>query len=651
MIYLITKRKIGFEGITNSTLGACMEYLADRSWVSLDTETRGFQPKDEGLLLLQIGDYENQYVIDVTTVDITPLKPLLHNRTDLTVLMHNAKFDWRWLYHYGIDIRTIYDTFLGEAILTTGFDTDDRGLSLKSCGMKYCNVELDKEARGLIHKLGLVKRIIEYAADDVKYLNHIRERQLVELEKYKLMNVVNLEMRFVRVLALMEYKGVLVDADKWIAVAKQTEENKKELETRLNDALYDTYVKLKAICDKLTPDEKLLTDGQMFLSRLERLSKFTYTTTAAQLDLFADVETRIKINWGSPTQKIALLKALDLNVKSVERKSLVKIRRKHPLIPLLIEHAEQAKLVSSFGKKFIRQNVNPVTGMVHPNYFQIVSTGRISCSDPNLLNIPGHGALAKKIRAAFVARPGYKIVGGDYSNFELRIIAEFSDDMLWLRVFREQGDLHKELCCLTFKIPPEDVNKPFPLKPTQTYRETQKTIDFGLAYGMTKYKLGDLLDITPAKAQGLIDQFFNVIPAVKNFLEGIAIGAQTYGYVRTAPPFGRIRWFPKLQGARDNNDESVISAVGREAKNTPIQGTNGDVIKLALCNIQDTIDRNNYPARIILSIYDEIQTEVAESFAEEWRTILESEMIKAAEVVLHKVPIKVDVKINDFWQK
>ena len=441
----------------------------------------------------------------------------------------------------------------------------------------------------------------------------------------------------------MEYNGIRIDIANWRAVADEIELDALRLEQQLDDLLVAQYQSAK------TEYEESKEKTPELEKRIKKLGKFVHDSY--QYDLFNDLPPKVRINWASPAQRLELLQQLGFKLDSTDRRQLTKIKDANPLIPVLIEYGEKEKLVTSFGNNFIKEHINKITGLVHPNYFQIVSTGRISCKEPNLLNIPGHGPLAKRIRASFIPKPGYKIVGGDFSNFELRIIAEFSQDPLWLKVFNEGGDLHKELCIRTFKIDYNQVNDPYPLKPTQTYRETQKTIDFGLAYGMSEYKLADMLSTIPRIARGIIDDFFSIIPKVRDLLEMFALGAQTHGYIRTATPFRRIRWFPKLAEAKLKDNFKVIAEVGREAKNSPIQGTNGDAIKLALCNLQDEIEANNYPMQILLSVYDEIQTECPADFAEQAKVILERVMIDSAKEILKTVPIKVDVSINDYWKK
>ena len=630
MIYFVSNQTRMFDNgfIELTTIEQCINYFKDKEWINVDTETTGFDAHRNKILSIQLGDFNNQFVVDCTTIDIEQLKELLES--DKLLLFHNAKFDLRFLYKNNIKPKNIYDTFLVECILTTGLDT--RGLSLKDVGFKYCNVELNKEIRGKIHSEGLSDRVIEYGANDVKYLNIIREKQLEKVAYWRLENVVKLENEAVKVFAQMEFDGIPFNSDKWKDVSTIVKRDKKKIEDNLDKFIYD-------LGTKHLPEHNSFTKYCVFYKQGSLFDEF-------------EVETRkCSINWASNKQKLELLNNdLGIKTESVDDRALQRIKKKSEIVPMLIEYSKIAKLDSSFGLEFL-ELINPITKKIHPDYWQILSTGRISVSNPNVNQIPSKGELAKTIRSAFEAPEGYKVVGGDYSGYELRIIAELSQDPTWLQVFNEGGDLHSVLCAMTFNIPIEDVKKPFPPKPEYTYRDVQKTINFGLAYGMSQYKLADTMQIEVSEAEVIIQKFFSIVPRVKLFLEGIGKLGRKRGYIRTSPPYSRIRWFEKHKEALRVQDNKVLGEIERASKNLPIQGTNADLIKQALINVQKTIDDNNYPVQIILSVYDEIQCICKEEFAEEWKDILQNIMVNTAKVVIKTIPVVVDVKISDYWTK
>ena len=630
MIFYVSnqKRLNTSDKIQEAKIQDCIDYCQNIDEIGLDTETEGFDPYTNSLLSIQLGDFNNQFVIDCKTIDINILVELFKSKNKL-FLFHNAKFDLKFLYHYGIDVQNVYDTFLTECILTTGYANEERQLALDAVTIKYCGVKLDKSIRGTIHREGLTDRVIIYGADDVKYLPSIKAAQLPQIKQYSLENVLELENNVVKVFARMEYNGAPLNKDKWLQVTEQVEKNTQELEKQLDTLIY--------------------TEGTKSLPQINSLTK--YCNIYKQGSLFFDIQERdCNINWASPAQKLKLLKDLGIKIDSVGDRELQKNKTKHAVVPLLINYSKQNKLATSFGRDFL-EYVNPKTNRVHGNIWQILSTGRISISEPNINQIPSHGELATKIRASFEAPKGYKIVGGDYSGMELRIIAQFSQDPLWLKVFNEGGDLHSELCAATFKIPLSDVKKPFPPKPEFKYRDVQKTVNFGLSYGMSKYKLADTLQISVEEAEEIINQFFSVVPKVKSFLEGLRDLGKRRGYIRTGKPFSRIRWFPKWDNARETQSFSVLEEIGRASMNTPIQGSNADVIKQAMINIQNRIDGENWPVQIVMQVYDELQTICREDRAEEWREVLEFEMKKAAQIIITSIPVEVDCKISDYWEK
>jgi DNA polymerase-1 len=626
MIYFIgDKTLLPPKGYQEGTLKDCLKYLKSLDVIGVDTETTGnktvgWNPHSEKIICIQLGDKVDQWVIDCEVVPVTAFKSILENKNKL-FLLQNAKFDLGFLYKYGIEIHNIYDTFLAECVLTTGIK--DRALGLSGLTEKYCGVTLDKSIRTDIHLEGLTSRVIIYGAKDIAYLQEIKEKQDIALTKHGLHTVLGLENEVVKVFARMEYTGVAIDVDKWLEVADITEAN-----LRTSTDVLDEMVKSTPALSKFIP-------------------KYIQT------DLFGEIKRTLDINWSSNAQKLKIVKALNIDISSVADKELQKNKGKHDMVKELIHYSKQAKLSTSFGRKYVKF-INKDSGRIHPSYWQILNTGRISCKEPNLNQVPSKGELARIIRSCFIPRKGYKIVGGDYSGMELRIIAEFSKDPLWVNAFNEGKDLHSVLCAATFDIDIKDVKTPTPFKPDITYRDVQKTINFGLAYGMSKYKLADTMQIEVAKADEIIKKFFQIVPDVDKFLTTLGNLGTSRGYIKSAPPYSRIRFFDgwARAHARQGSDSfKVLGEIERASKNTPIQGTNADIIKLALVNTQKKINEMNYPVNILLSVYDEIQTECEESFAPEWAKILDKIMVEAAKKVLPNIPIIVDCEVSSFWTK
>lgn len=617
MIYVVTNKLQIEEMYPIVSLNDCLDYFNNHKEIQLDTETTGYDVFNGDILTIQLGDFDNQFVIDCSYVHPTKVKEFLENKEKL-FLLQNAKFDLRFFLKYGINIKNVYDTFLAECILTTGYK--ERELSLEHLAMKYCNAKLNKEIRSVIHIEGLTSRVIKYAAEDVKYLSIIKEAQLKQITNFNLERVLQLENEVVRVFARMEFNGAKINREEWLKVADYAERSTIECEEKLDNLLLNE----------------------------PKLKKFQ--PKYSQTNLFGIEERKLNINWSSNQQKLAILNELGIPITSVGDRELQRNKQQHEIIKTLIDYNKNAKIESSFGKKFIKF-INKHTGRIHPEIWQIISTGRISVAEPNLNQIPARGEFGKLIRKCFIPEEGYKYVGGDYSGCELRLLAEFSQDPLWLQVFREDGDLHSILCTKTFGISIEDIKQETPFKKGITYRELQKTIDFGLAYGMSAFKLADTMEVSVQLAQSIIDSFFNAVPEVKLLLDEFGRLGTERGYIKTSQPFSRIRWFQEWNNAVRFNDFTTLGSIDRASRNTPLQGSNGDIIKQALINVQEVIDVNDYPVKIIMAVYDEIQTECGEDFAKEWKNILENIMIETAKIVIKTIPVKVDCKINDYWSK
>lgn len=604
--------------IVTSTIPKLVKWLKKQDIVGVDTETEGFFDFDNKVIMLQIGNLEDQYVIDTRVIDVSPLAPFFESST-LLKLFWNAKFDVNFLkFTFGFNVENLFDCFLAEAVLNAG--REDVRLSLEAAAFKYCHKKLDKTQRSKFVGLNgrpFTYQQIKYGAEDVALLPTIKGRQEQEINQLKLNRVINLENQAVLALADLELAGMSLDVKKWLSIATQTERNR-------DDAI--------RLLDSIVLGDK-------------RFAKFVPTGT--QTNLFGFEERRIHLNWGSPADKVKVLAAIGIELGTSNVMELLRYRHE-PLVAALLEYSKQNKLADAFGRGFLKY-VNPHTGRVHQSIWQVLSTGRMSSNEPNLTQIPSKGALAKDIRAAFIAAPNHKFVGGDFSGCELRIIAEGSQDPVWLEAFRNGEDLHSKLACLTFGIDIADVETPPPFKPDTTYRNVQKTINFGLAYGMSEFKLSKTIDVDVEVAADIIARFFKAVPKVESYLAGLGKYSTSHMCSRTLAPFYRIRHYEIP--SNEPNTWKVLGAIERAGKNHPIQGSNADLTKAALVFMRKYIKDNNVPVQIVNVIHDEIITEVHEDYAEEWRPIMEGIMVQAAQLVIKSIPVKVDCKISNHWTK
>lgn len=609
---------------TECTIKDVVNYFRDKNEVQVDTETQGDFNFVNQILTLQFGDEENQFVIEfayLSQEEKNAVNEYIFMNENLTKILHNSKYDIKYLWFHGFDIINVYDTMLAELILNAGKDVDKGFYSLYGLCQRYLGVTLDKETRGIINKLGLNTRVIKYAADDVKYLSRIKQVQHEQMIKYHLAKrdhqdiytVCGLEMNAILPLASIEYNGMKLNTAKWATVKARVHEELDNVSKEI---------------DRIVASEPKL-------------------YTAIYQDLFTPAHQITTVNWSSASQKLAVLKKLFPKIQSTAERELSRYKGKHPIVDALLKYNKAKKLATAFADT-LESHINPITGRIHTDIWPILDTGRISTSKPNLQQIPSRTDIGAMMRACFVPEEGYVMVGGDYSGCELRLIAEGSKDPVWVSAFREGKDLHSELCALTFDIPLSDVKTPSKFKPDLKYRDIQKTLNFGLAYGMSEYKLADTIEVSVDEARGIIEKFFSRVPDVKKFLDMLGYLGKTRGFIRTLKPYSRIRWFDGYQNIGDFKRQGEID---RASRNHPIQGGNADMTKLGLVLTYREIKEKHLPAKIVHAVHDEIQTECLASYAEEWRLCMSELMIDAAKAILKTVPMEVDCKVSDHWSK
>jgi DNA polymerase-1 len=313
---------------------------------------------------------------------------------------------------------------------------------------------------------------------------------------------------------------------------------------------------------------------------------------------------------------------------------LEKLRESHAIIPLIEEHRELAKLQNTY-IDVLPTLVNPRTGRIHSHFNQaIAATGRLSSKDPNLQNIPIRTELGSQVRNTFIAAKGYKLISADYSQIELRIVASLAEDKRMMEIFKEGKDIHTSAAAAIHGVKESEV--------TKDMRYAAKAVNFGILYGMGSFGLAWRTQIPQWQAKAFIEAYFKEYAGVKTYIDNTIKFATECGYVETL--YGRRRYIPEL--ASDNHQ--LRAAGERMAVNMPIQGTNADIIKLAMISLQEELLKR-YPledARITLQVHDELVLECKEDIAEEVAELAKQKMI---EVVKLKVPVEVHVAIGDRW--
>ena len=491
MIYFVTDQRELFE-FPNAkykciSVEESLKILEPLRVVGLDTETTGIEIWKGKLLTLQLGNKENQVVIDCMTTGVRQYKDYLES--DRLFIIHNAKFDLRWLYKEHIVVRNVYDTHLAEKILFLGFPPGIVSLSLQACCDRYLGIFLDKTVRGQIHA-GMTEEVIVYAANDVVHLEDIMNLQLKTITARGQKVALDIENEFVRVLAYIEYCGIKLDPVKWKAKMDKDAERLRVAEHKLNEWVVD-YVMKKGDPSLIARNYDTHKKGKP-----ARLADNVYVVIP-QPSLFAEFDTgpQCIINWNSSRQVVRLFEELgfDLSVKdrktgkmkkSVESKFIEMQASKSSIVPLYLEYSAAFKVVTSFGQNFL-DAINPVTQRIHPTFNQMMDTGRLSCGSGgkgkggktkdddiaeetdgnrdtstqandksvNVQQLPA----TEETRAAFVPEKDHLLVDCDYGDQEGHVFTELSNDREWIAFYNDpaQRDGHSFVAKMCF---PKDLD-------------------------------------------------------------------------------------------------------------------------------------------------------------------------------------------------
>jgi DNA polymerase I len=421
----------------------------------------------------------------------------------------------------------------------------------------------------------------------VPYLFELKHTLVKTMESLDLMGLfADIELPLVEVLADMERFGVRVDR-------KMLGELSRDFDGRLTGIVKEIYA---------------LSGDPFNINSPQQLSRVLFDT------LRLPPVKKTKTGFSTDTE---VLETLSLQ---------------HPLPRKILEYRTLTKLKNTY-IDVLPTLINPHTGRIHTTFNQmVVSTGRLSSSDPNLQNIPIRGEEGMKIRQAFVTEDGSLLISSDYSQIELRVLAHISKDPLLIEIFLRDEDIHSTVAQNIFGVRVENV--------TQDMRRTAKVINFGIIYGMSAYGLSKELGVSQREAQQYIDSYFARHTGVKDYMEAIVEEAQSKGFVKTL--FGRIRFIPEVS----NPDQTVRQLGQRTAMNTPIQGTAADIIKMAMINITAKLRQKGLMSRLILSIHDELVFEVREDEIVEMETLIKYEM---EHVITLDVPLKVSLGRGPNW--
>ena len=676
MIYLVTFNQELFDNDAYKIISVkeSLEILEPLQIVGLDTETSGLDCWTKELLSVQLGCRDFQVVIDCKTIDILQYKEYLES--DRLFIGWNLKFDLKFLYRKFIILKNVYDGYLAEKMQWVGYPSGMHSLSLKSAGYEYLGIELDKSVRGKIIYQGLNTETIIYSANDVAYLEDIRNKQLERLKEKDLLTALEYENRFVRVLAYIEYCGVKLDKQKW---------------------------KIKMEKDQKILDEKLSALNKWVEGKYPNDSRFCKIDL--QGNLFSenpfDESPHCIINWSSQKQVIPLLEEEGLNLfvkdketgelkKSIEAKVIKPQKDKSEIVTPYVEYSEAQKVVSTYGKTFIDQ-INPISKRLHTQYSQIgADTYRVTSGGEdkenkvkyiNFLNLPADA----ETRACFVAENGNSWISIDYAGQESALLASIANDELMLKELNEgSGDIHSLVASLVFKkeignTPLKEIKKKF-----HDLRQIAKGYEFLIAYGGNADTIQQNYGKSKEESEQIYNSYMDGLKGVQQYQKFCRKDVMDKGYILLNPKTGhktyiydynklielkesftqefweKYKEIPKnpLTGKKEprNFEEEQMcknvkkffkrkSDCEKQSINFRIQGTGALCLRVALINFFNWIVENNLFNTVKISIipYDEINCEAPKEIAEEIAQKLYDFMVKAGKFFCTRCKLDADI--------
>ena len=653
------------------------------SWlvIQLDSETSGRDPHLCDFLCVQFGNdkADKRIVVDTSTVDIRKYKELLESKM---CVLQNAKFDLQFFFNYGIIIRKVYDTMLAEQVLHLGWPSGQISYALNAIADRRLHINIDKTVRGEIHWRGLDDTVINYAAGDVTYLEKIMWSQMDDLKKQDLVKAARVECDAVPMIAYLEWCGIHLDKNKWLA-------------------------KMKSDQEKLDIAEKALND---FVVSRPDLKQYVYIDTQGDLFEGFDLAPKVNINWASSAQVVKVAKILGFNTQMKDKKTgedKDSVLEKHlkaqkgicdEFLNLYFDYQEHFKVCSSFGQGHLNA-INPKTDRIHTQYKQLgAASGRMSCGSqqsndvlaklnkvpakectyPNMQQLPAD----EQTRGAFTAPDGYEWCSCDFSALESRLGADIYNEKHMIDEFLHgSGDIHS-LMALTFfedqmepGITTKEVKKKYP-----HLRKEAKSPEFLIQFGGSAFGLATQLAIPEEIAQKYVDSYYNKFKGIAEFKKRGSEFVRKNGYILMCKYTGhKMYWWDhkewlerqksftpefweeyktKHKGTNDAIAEEVsmhfraASKWDRMALNAPTQGSGSIILKIAMTNFFNWIVDNGYFGKIEIAalVHDECNVVYPKELHDIVPTKVKECMESAAALVCTKLPIPAEAAVNDYWE-
>jgi DNA polymerase I len=572
--------------------------LFNKQAIGLDTETTELDPYLGRLRLVQLASADQVYIVDLNAFSdggfsksetLEPLRRLLAAPRPIKIA-HNAKFDAKFIKHnFGVDLGGLFDTLLASQIVSAG-DIEERH-GLNAIAARYLNEEVDKTERLSNWEFELSEAQLQYAARDAAVLLPLRDKLIEKIRSLDLIKCAQLEFECVMPVVDLELTGFYMDKRRWLEQLAIVETTRAELANEL---------------------QEMLGEG------------------VAQASLFGP--SRANINLDSQLQVTDALNRLGIPLPDSTRNwKLQPLAAQYPVVAKLLEYRTMQKALTSYGHNVI-EFINPKTGRLHADFRQIgAPTGRFACTNPNIQQVP-HAA---EYRRCFMGHPeGRRLVIADYSQIELRILAEFSGDQGFIAAFNSGADLHRVTAAQVFNVAQDQV--------TKEQRDFAKRLNFGVVYGIGAQRFSMMTGLSVTEAENVLRRYFATYRGLDTYLRESANRAVSDKQARTGS--GRLVKFNF-----DASDRQQVSMTQRNGKNAPIQGTSADILKRALRLLND--DLRDTSAKIVNIIHDEIVVEVDEGESKDVAQKVERAMCAAGEEYVTTVPVKVESQIASEWAK
>ena len=586
--FVVDTETSSLDPITTELLGISFSWKEGEAYYINFKKTENVQSQP-GLFDLKKEEVKNQPQNEW----LEKLKPILED-DNIEKYGHNMKFDIAVLFEQGIEMRGSFDTMLASYLLNPGTRQHNLdALTFTELGFEKISKDelLGKGKERITFDQIENEKLALYSCEDADFTLRLVRKLTPMIKKEKLEKLYHeIELPLIAVLARIERNGVKIDSNFLNSLSKKLHKKIKALEENIYDEAGEKF--------NINPTQQL---REILYEKLEIASvgigktKTGFSTAADELEKLKDL---------------------------------------HPIIKFIQEYRELNKLVTTYVDT-LPLLVNQKTKRLHSCFNQtITATGRLSSSDPNLQNIPIRGEWGKEVRKSFVVEPGFKMVGFDYSQIELRLAAHMSGDKKMIEAFKHGVDIHTATAAAINEIPLEEV--------TKKMRSEAKATNFGILYGQGPHGLSQAADISYMRAKEFIDNYFSVYTGIKEFMIRTIEETKESGYIETL--FSRRRYLPEI----NSSVIQVKKGAERMAINTPLQGTAADMIKVAMIEVQKYLDANfkREDARMILQVHDELVFEVKEELVEQISEVIKQIMESPIKL---KVPVVVDVKVGDSW--